>query len=77
MKTYGTFRKYSRSTWAYFKHTPGSTPNGNYIKFGNEENDTQSNSFELICTNEKDGLSDYDFVKIEQWNSLLKNVLSA
>ncbi len=43
------------------------------IKFGNEEIGT--NQTHLINPAEqKDGLSDYDFEKIEQWNSLAKNV---
>ncbi len=28
-----------------------------------------STHFTVNCMNGKDGLSDYDFVKIEQWNS--------
>ncbi len=49
--------------------TPGrETKNGNYIKFGNEEIDTQSNHLDYNLRERKDGLSDYD-LKIEQWNS--------
>ncbi len=33
--------------------------------------------FQAICTNEKMDFLDCDFVKIEQWNSLLKTSVSA
>ncbi len=47
-------------------------PNGNYIKFGNEETDANRAHLNYNLHEWKDGFSDYDFVKIEQWNSLLK-----
>ncbi len=43
--------------------TQGERPrNGNYIKFGNEEIDTNRTHLNYT-TEQKDGLSDYDFVK--------------
>ncbi len=40
--------------------TPGERPNGNYIKFGNEEIDTNRTSFELQSARTKSRTSDYD-----------------
>ncbi len=60
--------KYSRSQLGHIlkNMTPGrkEDQNGNYIKFGNEEIGTNRTHLVTICER-KDGLSDYDFVKID------------
>ncbi len=58
------FRKYSRSQLGIFlKHdSRAKDQNGNYIKFGNEEIDTNRTCYLNYNLHErKDGLSDYDF----------------
>ncbi len=48
--------------------------NGNYIKFGNEEIDTNQTHLNYNLHERKDGLSDYDFVKNRAMEFLAKNV---
>ncbi len=53
---------FTLSTWAYFGRGR-KTRMAIIIKFGNEEIDTNRTHLNYNLHNEKDGLSDYDFVK--------------
>lgn len=68
--------KYSRSQLGHIlKHdSRAKDQNGNYIKFGNEEIDTNRTHLNYNLHERKDGLSDYDFVKNRAMEFLAKNV---
>ncbi len=54
---------FSLSTWAYLKRLRAKDQNGNYIKFGNEEIDTNRTHLNYNL-HERKMDSDYDFCKI-------------
>lgn len=68
--------KYNRSQLGHIlKHdSRAKDQNGNYIKFGNEEIDTNRTHLNYNLHERKDGLSDYEFVKNRAMEFLAKNV---
>lgn len=68
--------KYNRSQLGHIlKHdSRAKDKNGDYIKFGNEEIDTNRTHLNYNLHERKDGLSDYDFVKNRAMEYLAKNV---
>lgn len=68
--------KYSRSQLGHIlKHdSRAKDQNGDYIKFGNEEIDTNRTHLNYNLHERKDGLSDFEFVKNRAMEFLAKNV---
>lgn len=68
--------KYSRSQLGHIlKHdSRAKDKNGDYIKFGNEEIDTNRTHLNYNLHERKDGLSDFEFVKNRAMEFLAKNV---